>query len=68
MKALGMREKTKATIKAALWILIGLPAMWLVQASISRILGLGYRTPFSTFILFMVVYGAIAIWNIVRME
>jgi hypothetical protein len=62
-----MREKTKVAIRAALWILIGMPAMWLVQASIARMLGFGYRMPFSSCILLMVVFGALAIWNIVTM-
>ena len=63
-----MREKAKATIKAALWIFIAMPAIWAVQLLIAKMVGLERPMPFSNFAVLMVVFGAWATYNIVKME
>lgn len=63
-----MREKTKAAIKAALWILIVMPAMWFVLISLLKMLGVKYPMSFSSVGTLMVVFGAIAIYNVARMQ
>jgi hypothetical protein len=63
-----VREKTKAGIKAALWILIVMPAFWFFQILVAKMFGLHYSMPFSRFLPLMVMFGVFAVINVVRME
>jgi hypothetical protein len=62
-----MRESTKYAIRATLWILVAMPAMWFVLTAILRLFGVAHRMPFSNFVFLMVGFGALAIYNYAAM-
>jgi hypothetical protein len=63
-----VREKTKAGIKAALWIFIVMPAFWFFQILVAKMFGLQYSMPFSHFLPLMVMFGIFAVINVAKME
>jgi hypothetical protein len=68
MGRVGREQKPKPGLKAALWILIVMPALWFFQLLVAKMFGLHYSMPFSHFLLLMVMFGIFAVINVVRME
>jgi hypothetical protein len=61
-----VRERTKYAIRATLWILAVMPAMWFVLTFILRLLG-AHTMPFSNYVTLMAVFGTLAIYNFATM-